>query len=57
MVRSKKRRYVHRCPNCRSYEIERASRKGVGERVLLLLAWQKPYRCLKCGSRFYDRRA
>jgi uncharacterized protein with PIN domain len=48
---------MHRCPNCRSYEIERASRKGVGERVLLLLAWQKPYRCLKCGSRFYDRRA
>jgi hypothetical protein len=51
-----KRQYVHRCPKCRGFEIERSSRKGLFERVLLLLAQQRPYRCLKCEHRFYDRR-
>ncbi len=54
---TEKRKYVHRCPRCRSYEIERASRRGVGERVLLMLARQRAYRCLRCSHRFYDRRA
>jgi DNA-directed RNA polymerase subunit RPC12/RpoP len=56
MVGSQERQHVHRCPQCHSHEIERAARKGVGERMFLLLARQRPYRCLKCGSRFYDRR-
>jgi DNA-directed RNA polymerase subunit RPC12/RpoP len=54
---AQKKKYVHRCPSCRSYEIERVGRKGFGERVLLLLARQRPYRCLRCSHRFYDRRA
>ena len=51
-----KRKYVHRCPKCRAFEIERSSRKGLVERLLLLLARQRAYRCLKCEHRFYDRR-
>ncbi len=47
---------VHRCPECGAFEIERSSRRGVVERVRLLLARQRPYRCLKCDHRFYDRR-
>ena len=56
-ARKKPRPYVHCCPKCRSYEVERAARKGVGERLLLLMARQRPYRCMHCGHRFYDRRA
>jgi len=49
-------KYVHRCPKCGAFEIERSSRKGLVERVRSLLARQRPYRCLKCEHRFYDRR-
>jgi DNA-directed RNA polymerase subunit RPC12/RpoP len=51
------RPHVHRCPRCRASEIERASRKGFVERLVLLLSRRRPYRCLTCGARFYDRRA
>jgi len=56
MAWGEKRKYVHRCPKCLAFEIERSSRKGLVERLLLLLAHQRPYRCLKCEHRFYDRR-
>jgi uncharacterized protein with PIN domain len=51
------RQGVHRCPKCRSHEIKRASRKNVAERVLLLLTRRRPYRCVRCRHRFYDRHA
>jgi hypothetical protein len=52
-----KRHHVHRCPKCRSHDIERTSRRGVRERVVLLMSRRRPYRCLRCSHRFYDRRA
>ena len=52
-----KRLHVHHCPACQSRDIERASFRGVFERLLLGLAVRRPYRCQNCGRRFYDRPA
>jgi len=57
MAAEKKPKYTHRCPKCGAGEIERSARRGPVERIRLLLARQRPYRCVKCEHRFYDRRA
>jgi hypothetical protein len=46
--------HVHICPFCFSGEIERVPRHHVLDRMALLLGW-RVYRCVECGSRFYDR--
>jgi len=43
------------CPNCKSTIISRSHRQGLLER-LLRFAWIRPYRCGKCGRRFWARR-
>ena len=55
--RKRVKQHVHRCPSCQSREVERTARRGILERVFLLLVGQRPYRCLNCHRRFYDRRA
>ncbi|HZF05182.1 MAG TPA: hypothetical protein VE932_12710 [Patescibacteria group bacterium] len=57
MAAENKPKHTHRCPKCRAVEIERSARRGLVERIRLLLARQRPYRCVKCEHRFYDRRA
>jgi DNA-directed RNA polymerase subunit RPC12/RpoP len=46
---------AHRCPRCGHRGIERASRRGAVEELLLPLVGLRPYRCLRCLRRFYDR--
>jgi predicted Zn-ribbon and HTH transcriptional regulator len=46
-----RRRPAHRCPACRSTDIERAPRRGLEH----LLPRKRPYQCCACGYRFLDR--
>jgi len=47
--------FQHRCPQCRSEDVQRIHRRGALKRVVLgLLGW-RAYRCLQCGVQFYDR--
>jgi DNA-directed RNA polymerase subunit RPC12/RpoP len=41
------------CPHCRSREVFRSHRRGFIERYVLLPFRMRPYRCIKCDTRFY----
>ena len=43
----------HRCPRCGSWDVARSS-LGVVDRLMKLFG-RRPYRCLTCNKRFYDR--
>ena len=43
----------HRCPRCGSWDVARSS-LGVADRLMKLFG-RRPYRCLTCNKRFYDR--
>ena len=43
----------HRCPGCGSWDVARSS-LGVVDRLVKLFG-HRPYRCLTCHKRFYDR--
>lgn len=44
----------HECPSCSATQIERVPRRTVLDDMARLLGW-RVYRCLECGTRFYDR--
>jgi hypothetical protein len=46
--------HIHRCPACRDLTIAPGNVRGLGDRILALVGW-RPYRCLSCHRRFYDR--
>jgi len=48
---------VHRCPDCGGSFAERRTPRGQTERLRVALTGRRPYRCLQCGRRFYDRPA
>ncbi len=41
------------CPFCQSARIYRSRRHGILERGFLAMIFVRPYRCLKCDSRFF----
>ena len=41
------------CPLCHSDRIRRSRRRGILERSLTTMIFLKPFRCLKCDSRFF----
>lgn len=43
------------CPFCESTHLRRSRRRNLWERVVLRLISARPYRCLECDRRFYDR--
>lgn len=43
------------CPFCESKHLRRSRRRNLLERVVLRLVSVRPYRCLDCNRRFYDR--
>jgi transcriptional regulator NrdR family protein len=43
----------HLCPNCRSVETSLSHRRGPVEKYFFRVIRVRPYRCLKCDSRFY----
>src|SRR2546422_3020861 len=45
----------HRCQACGSALVHREFPTGPVERWLLPLLGRRPYQCLDCGSRFWDR--
>jgi hypothetical protein len=45
----------HRCPDCGAGYAERRTPRSLVERLRAALTGQRPYRCLQCGRRFYDR--
>ena len=49
------RSHAHSCPRCGHREVERASRRGALEEIVLPLIGFRPYRCLRFLRRFYDR--
>jgi uncharacterized protein len=49
------RHHHHRCPGCRGEDVERATRHGLLEFVVLPLLGRRRYRCLACDHRFFDR--
>jgi hypothetical protein len=46
---------VHRCPGCGAGHAERRTPRSLLERAAVSLTGHRPYRCLDCGRRFYDR--
>jgi hypothetical protein len=46
---------LHQCPRCASYVVNRNRQTGVLERCLLSLFGIRPYLCVECGCRFWDR--
>ena len=46
----------HVCPKCNADSIERVPRRGVIGHLASALG-RRLYRCLDCGTKFYDRRA
>ena len=45
----------HVCPNCHGKAITRSLPKDARDRLMLKFAGKRPYRCLDCNHRFYDR--
>jgi DNA-directed RNA polymerase subunit RPC12/RpoP len=43
------------CPKCRSKVITRSVPKDAKDHLMLKLRHKRPYRCLDCNHRFYDR--
>ena len=41
------------CPHCSSKEVFRSHRRGPFEKYVFSLIGLRPYRCIKCESRFY----
>jgi|HubBroStandDraft_2_1064218.scaffolds.fasta_scaffold58556_1 hypothetical protein len=41
------------CPECESSRIHRSRRHGTVERILFAMIFIRPFRCGKCGARFY----
>lgn len=54
-IRAHPRVRTHKCPGCLSWMVARSSLQGLLERLILKLLTRRPYRCLECGVRFYDR--
>lgn len=48
---------AHRCPDCGAGRAERRTPRSPVERPRAALTGRRPYRCLRCGRRFYDRPA
>ena len=48
---------VHRCPDCGARYAERRTPRSRAEKLLVALTGRRPYRCLQCDRRFYDRPA
>ena len=48
---------VHRCPACGATVAERRTPRGLRQRLRAALTGRRPYRCLRCRRRFYDRPA
>jgi hypothetical protein len=46
---------AHRCPGCGAGHAERRTPRSFLERAATALTGHRPYRCLDCGRRFYDR--
>lgn len=46
----------HSCPACGG-RVRRSRRNGLVERVFLRVLFIRPYRCLTCDRRFYDKLA
>ncbi len=44
---------VRVCPYCSSVEVRRSGRRGLYERLILRMLFLCPYRCEKCGRRYY----
>ena len=49
------RKRLHACPTCPRGIIVRDVPGTLFERVLKLLTGRRPYRCLDCGRRFFER--
>lgn len=47
----------HSCPSCGANEVRRSRRSGLIEQVVLRVVLMRPYRCLTCDKRFYNRLA
>ena len=45
---------AHSCPRCGSDDVERVRRGRTLDRLASLVGW-RVYRCIVCGTRFYDR--
>jgi uncharacterized Zn finger protein len=45
---------AHSCPQCESDDVERVRRDRILDRLASFLGW-RVYRCITCGTRFYDR--
>jgi predicted Zn-ribbon and HTH transcriptional regulator len=41
------------CPRCHSERIHRLRRKGIIERRILAMLFVRPFRCGRCGYRFF----
>ncbi len=42
------------CPRCGSLDARRSHRENFFERVVLRLLLLRPFRCRRCGQRYYD---
>jgi hypothetical protein len=49
------RKRTHVCRHCRKAPVVRDTTAGWREHVWRLLTGRRPYRCLDCGRRFFDR--
>src|SRR5262245_42836515 len=45
----------HTCPSCLGGAVQRIRRQGVLERLILAALRCRPYRCIACECKFYDR--
>ena len=41
------------CPHCSSTEVFRSHRRGPFEKYVFSVIGMRPYRCIKCDSRYY----
>ena len=49
------RKRVHACRTCPRGIIVRDAPQTLFERILKLVTGRRPYRCLECGRRFFER--
>jgi len=41
------------CPLCQSERIHKSRRQGVVEKTVMAMIFLRPFRCLRCDSRFF----
>ena len=46
---------LHACPHCRTAPVVRDLIAGWREQLWKTLTGRRPYRCLDCGRRFFER--